>query len=242
MFDLDNTLFSHEIAFKKAINKCFYIYKQTYIPIKQQVDFNIFFSTFKYYSDIFWAKFESGELTGDEYRRQRFNETMNEMGLPFSNEISDQFHRNYYRIVDEYCLPFEGVHDFMETISSFQLKTAIITNGTADTQYKKIKKIGLNKWIQPNQIYVSEEVGFAKPNPEIFRLVEKNQELTSQEILFVGDSWKHDVVGAIEAGWQAVFLNTRHENKTTHHQPYEEYDEFKDMKNSLTTVLRERRT
>lgn len=239
MFDLDNTLFSHEKAFKKAINTCFHTYQQTYVSIEQQVDFKHFFPTFKYYSDIFWRKFESGEVTGDEYRRQRFNETMNKIHLPFSNEIADQFHRDYYQIVDEYCVPFEGVYDFMETIEYYQLKTGIITNGTADTQYKKIAKIGVNKWIEPSQIYVSEEVGFAKPNKEIFRLVEQEQRLSSQEILFIGDSWKHDVVGAIDAGWQAVFLNTRNEEKTSHHQPLDEYDVFNDMKNSLTTMLRE---
>lgn len=242
MFDLDNTLFSHESAFRKAISKCFRTYQQMYVPIEQQVNFKQFFPIFKYYSDFFWGKYESGELSGDEYRRQRFNETMIKIQLPSSNEIADDFHRNYYQIVDEYSVPFDGVHEFMETLRDLRLKTAIITNGTADTQYKKINKIGVNKWIQPSQIYVSEEVGCSKPQSSIFRMVEKEQGLSSQEILFVGDSWKHDVVGAIDAGWQAVFLNTRNEEKTSRHQPFEEYDDFKAMKNSLTTLLREGRT
>ncbi|WP_280768442.1 HAD family hydrolase [Salipaludibacillus daqingensis] len=242
MFDLDNTLFSHENAFKKAISECFHIYQQHYVPKENQKNERQFFPIFKHYSDYYWGKFESGESTGDEYRRDRFNETMKELELPFSNEIADMFHKQYYQIVDEYSVPFEGVHEFLQTINDFQLKTAVVTNGTKDTQYKKIEKIGVNKWIQPDQIYVSEEVGFAKPNKEIFRLVEKEQKLSSKDILFIGDSWKHDVVGALNAGWEAIFLNTRQEKRTSEHKPLKEYDNFMEMKNSLTDMLREGRS
>ncbi|WP_416149371.1 HAD family hydrolase [Salipaludibacillus sp. HK11] len=242
MFDLDNTLFSHEDAFKKAISECFHKYQQKYVEKQSRIAVDTFFPVFKNYSDLFWGKFESGEIKAKEYRRQRFIATMKDLDLPYSNDIADGFHNHYYEVVDEYSIPFDGVHSFLEWISYSQLKTAIITNGTKDTQYNKIKTMGIDKWISPNQIYVSEEIGYTKPDQKLFHLVEKEQGLKSEEILFIGDSWKHDVVGAIEAGWEAVFLNTRNEERTTDHQPIAEYKKFTDMENDLTELIKEGRS
>ncbi|WP_158282140.1 HAD family hydrolase [Salipaludibacillus keqinensis] len=237
VFDLDNTLFSHEKAFKKAIKECFHTYQQKHVPENKQIDDQKFFSVFKYYSDYFWDKFEHGEVTGNEYRRMRFNETMKELNLPYNNEMADRFHSHYYRVVDEFSVPFEGVHELLQTVNDHHVKMAIITNGTVDTQYKKVEKIGVDKWIERSAILVSEEVGFAKPRKEIFLAAERALGVTSKDILFIGDSWKHDVIGAIEAGWDAAFLNSRREDRSSSHQPVCEYTHFQDMKKEIINLM-----
>ncbi|WP_231479971.1 HAD family hydrolase [Rossellomorea vietnamensis] len=41
-----------------------------------------------------------------------------------------------------------------------------------------------------------------------------------EETIFIGDSWKHDVVGPMEAGMEAIWVNFRREEKPTDYTPY----------------------
>lgn len=228
-FDLDNTLFSHEKAFQKAIEESFYIYCDSVHISDRQVDFHTFFPLFKKNSDKFWSLFEEKKIDGTNYRRLRFNETMKALQLPYGDDLSDRFHAHYYHVVNEYAVPFAKLHDLMEFLTDNNIKIFIITNGTEDTQYKKVKKLQLHHWINKDHIVVSEEVGTSKPNKEIFQLAEKRTNLQNEKLLFVGDSWKHDIVGALNAGWDAIFLNTREEERTTNHTPLREFSSLDEV-------------
>ena len=53
--------------------------------------------------------------------------------------------------------------------------------------------------------WTSSEVARAcKPNPDFFRFVLERSGLAAEEVLFVGDSLHHDIVGANEVGMQTV--------------------------------------
>ncbi|SER68629.1 putative hydrolase of the HAD superfamily [Salipaludibacillus aurantiacus] len=240
-FDLDNTLFSHEEAFKKAIKECFKTFSDKYINEAHEITYEQFFPVFKLNCDRYWDKYESGEVDGKTYRRIRFNETMKDLALPYGNDYADFFHDHYYSIIDEYSKPFEGVHELFEVLTEHGVRIAIVSNGSADTQYNKVKKLGINKWVADEHIFISEEAGVSKPDKEIFKLVEEKLKLPSHDIVFVGDSWEHDVAGPIEAGWEAIFLNTRKEDKPTEHQPAAEFEEFTHLKDELIKMVRERR-
>lgn len=52
---------------------------------------------------------------------------------------------------------------------------------------------------------VSAEVGIVKPHPDIFRLTAFRMGVEPQAILYVGDDWCTDVLGATRAGMRAVY-------------------------------------
>ena len=52
-------------------------------------------------------------------------------------------------------------------------------------------------------------MGAAKPEPEIFRIIENRLGLQPEEIWFAGDSYANDVTGAKRAGWKSLWLNRR---------------------------------
>ncbi len=56
-------------------------------------------------------------------------------------------------------------------------------------------------------VYVSTEVGAAKPDAEIFRFALQQNGLAPAQALHVGDRWQEDVEGARAAGLRAVWLN-----------------------------------
>ncbi|SDY54244.1 putative hydrolase of the HAD superfamily [Evansella caseinilytica] len=221
-FDLDNTLFSHEAAFRRAIHHCFNTFIAKHQPVKE-ISFERFYALFKYNSDAFWEKFENQEWTKTEYRRSRFNETMKAVKLPYGDDEADRFHHQYFHIVDDCSEPYPFLHSLLAFLQEQQVTMFVITNGMTDTQYGKLEKIGAAQWIPKEMLIVSEEVGCVKPDRQIFRLAEERVNLTAKQLLFIGDSWKHDVVGALEAGWDAIFLNTRQEKRSTSHRPIKEF-------------------
>lgn len=216
-FDLDNTLFSHEKAFEHAIRYCFKdVLKKKNILNKVNID--DLFPVFKKYCDLFWSDYEAGMLSATDYRRKRFLATVDFFKLPFTVEAADEFHDHYYRIVDDFSEPYPFLHSLIRNLTAANVKIGIITNGTADTQYSKIKKLKLNEWLTDDCLFISEELNLSKPDKEIFEFAKKRLKAEGN-CLFVGDSWEHDVVGAIEAGWESIFLNTRNEVPKTDHKP-----------------------
>ena len=85
----------------------------------------------------------------------------------------------------------------------------IITNGPGAHQMRKVKALGLEKWFDKDRIFISGEVGCAKPDVEIFRLVQEKTGVQAGEAVFVGDAFPIDVVGAKGAGWRSVWINRR---------------------------------
>jgi putative hydrolase of the HAD superfamily len=50
------------------------------------------------------------------------------------------------------------------------------------------------------------EIGACTPDPAAYRAIADRSGLDPETILHVGDSWDSDIVGALDAGWQAVHL------------------------------------
>ena len=59
------------------------------------------------------------------------------------------------------------------------------------------------------QVFVSSQVGFSKPDPRFFAAVAAQLAAPPSQILLVGDDGLADVQGARAAGWQAVYLDRR---------------------------------
>ena len=57
-----------------------------------------------------------------------------------------------------------------------------------------------------DQIFISAEIGYEKPETAIFRHVEKCMQVRPEEILHIGDSHSRDFEGALSAGWSALLF------------------------------------
>lgn len=56
---------------------------------------------------------------------------------------------------------------------------------------------------------VSSEVGWRKPSTSFYRILVSQTGVDPGEIVMIGDSWLNDIVGAREAGLQALWLDRR---------------------------------
>jgi len=65
----------------------------------------------------------------------------------------------------------------------------------------KLKFLGLEDW---DCSFTSESTGYLKPHPEPFFELARQMKLDPQEILYVGNSYSKDVVGAAEVGMKTA--------------------------------------
>ncbi len=203
-FDLDNTLYDHEKAFKKTILHCaekMLLNKSTSVSVEQ------WFNVFKSNCDQYWNAYEEGRWSRERYQVKRFCKTNDYFNLTCSEEEALEFQREYQSKVASFAELYDGVSSILSTLRDSGIELGIITNGGQETQLAKIKALQLLQWIPHENIYISETVGIEKPDVDIFQYV-----LGSMgHYLYIGDTWDHDIKPAIEAGFDAIYFNSRNE-------------------------------
>jgi len=80
----------------------------------------------------------------------------------------------------------------------------LITNGPADIQRQEIETLGLEPYFQ--HIFIEGEVGEGKPLASVFKRAEKAVGCEPHELVFIGNSYDHDIAPAIAAGWHTVWI------------------------------------
>jgi HAD superfamily hydrolase (TIGR01549 family) len=91
---------------------------------------------------------------------------------------------------------------------------ALVSNMMLPGKLLKAKLENANILTYFDTITISSDVGFIKPHPEIFRQTLRESKLKPDEVVFVGDTYQQDIVGAKRVGLKTVWLNTRHEPRT----------------------------
>jgi putative hydrolase of the HAD superfamily len=81
----------------------------------------------------------------------------------------------------------------------------LLSNGAPDLQRTKLAGSGLSCYF--DQVLISGEVGFGKPDPRVFRMILSRLGSTAEETLMIGDRLSTDVQGAHNAGIRAVWVN-----------------------------------
>ena len=100
--------------------------------------------------------------------------------------------------------PDEEVNGFLAYLNERRMPWGIVTNGSP-SQHGKCRKAGLDKLA--GFIIVSEEAGYRKPDPRIFRDALEAMGLAAPEqVMFVGDNPEADIDGAKRFGMKAAWV------------------------------------
>ncbi|KGE18985.1 HAD family hydrolase [Paenibacillus wynnii] len=223
-FDLDDTLYNHLVPFRDGVREVLGL-------TENAVNIADLFHRVRHHSDLLWPKYLQGELELEETRLLRMELAFAEFGLDLNREMAAEVQAAY--IDRQYKIKLiDGVLPQLQRFISGGHTVGIITNGPEDHQMKKIRALGVDKLIPEDRIFISDAVGIAKPDPEIFAYVNRKTETTPEHCLYIGDTWGNDVVGALEAGWKVCWYNPRDRQPLTDHVPsytFTTYDEFKEL-------------
>jgi putative hydrolase of the HAD superfamily len=99
---------------------------------------------------------------------------------------------------------YEDVIPALTAVKNRRLITGLLSNPDKDIT-AILERLQLDTLLEV--IVTSQEVGFTKPHREIFEAAILNAGIKAEEALFIGDQYKIDVLGAINAGMSAVLLD-----------------------------------
>lgn len=85
-------------------------------------------------------------------------------------------------------------------------KTGIITNSKSITQNAKIDMLEFREYF--DEIIISGDTPYEKPQPEIFELMAEKLGIKTSEMMYVGDNPLNDVDGSRKAGCVPVWVKT----------------------------------
>lgn len=94
---------------------------------------------------------------------------------------------------------FEDAEPSLEFLSA-RFPVIALSNGNAD-----VSKIGIGKYFTAR--ISAQEFGIGKPDPRIFHAAARAVDVQPVEVLHIGDDAMLDVLGALQAGMQTVWLN-----------------------------------
>ena len=128
----------------------------------------------------------------------------------FFDELYERFARaDTWRV-------FDDVKPTLKALRKRGIRLAVLSNW--DERLRPLlEELELREWFE--EIYISIEMGWAKPDERIFEAAAKDLELAGDEILHVGDSLKEDVKGASDAGWQSRHLMRTADNSPDSSDP-----------------------
>ncbi len=208
-FDLDNTLWDFEKNSREAL---LHLFLEHHIQNKCKVNFDEFIIVYEEINHELWRQYSLQQTTKAELRYQRFHQTFLNFG--FDNiDLAHQWADDYLRISPYKTHLIEGTLDVLNYLKQ-KYVLHLITNGFKEVQHIKLDTCGLTSFF--DQIIISEDHGFNKPDIRIFELAEKLANVDKSQCVMIGDNYDADISGAKNAGWKAIHL-TQHKNKTNDH-------------------------
>ena len=154
-----------------------------------------------------WRLFELGELEREQVKVRRYELLFDEMGIDASPRETAKVYEGLLGIGHYFM---DGAVELLETLSS-EYRLYLATNGTSKVQKSRISSAGISKYFRG--IYISEDVGYNKPDPRYFEACFKDiPSFIREETVMIGDSLTSDIKGGINAGIKTVWFN--HEGKS----------------------------
>ncbi len=106
--------------------------------------------------------------------------------------------------VENYWLPFDGVHEVLQNFKRESIGLGIISNWDG-TARNVLNSAELTEYFDP--IIISSEVNCKKPDAEIFELALDRAGVSADQCIYVGDNYYDDAVGSRAVGMKALILN-----------------------------------
>lgn len=201
-FDLDDTLCGYWDASKAAIRKAFEMHTPDAVSVDEMVAawaraFRDFSRHVKR-SDWYGTYLQRGEPTRTELMRL----ALLEVGFD-DVDRAKRMSQIYAQERNERLRLFPDAREVLDTLKQ-RFPLGLITNGPADIQRQEIQTLGLvNDFAL---VLIEGELGFGKPEHQVFEKAEHFFDLKPEELLFIGNSYAHDIRPALERGWRAIWV------------------------------------
>ncbi|WP_347556210.1 HAD family hydrolase [Robbsia sp. KACC 23696] len=187
LFDTDNTLYHYDPAHAAAM-----------AAVREKVTSQLSIS-----AAVFEKAFDEARRqvkarlkhTASSHSRLLYMQRMLElMGLGSQVLLALDFEQTYWRTFLSNATLFEDVKTLLDDLRLMGIPTAIVTDLTAQIQFRKIVYFGLDHYF--DYIVTSEEVAYDKPHAAPFKMALEKLQPKGDCIWMIGDNPVNDIQGA----------------------------------------------
>lgn len=194
LIDLDNTLYEYEPVHSNALKGLFHSFCSAGLESEANV--------FKKNYDLAKKKVKSNtQNQAASHNRLLYIQALLEGYDKFDPAIALNLYNSYW---DTFLRKMSVYPDALEFLSTLKIPIVIVTDLTAEIQFRKLKKLGIADYFKG--IVTSEEAGCEKPSQKIFQLALQKIGLPPSEVCFIGDNFQKDIKGANQMGMDAFWI------------------------------------
>ena len=196
-FDIDDTLLDHKAAQESALVDVYNRFQDHFgtaeLSTVQQV--------YHTHNVDLWEQYAHGEIDRPFLQQQRFARLLSELEV---TTLPDEEVGSYYmQRYAEHWVYCEGAYETFTHVAN-KYPVGVLTNGFTEVQKAKLARF---KELRDRltATIISEEIGYMKPHPELFKYATTQAQTPPEQILYIGDSMSSDVRGAQNAGWEVIW-------------------------------------
>jgi HAD superfamily hydrolase (TIGR01549 family) len=229
LFDTDNTLYPYDpahIAAQEAVKR-----KVMDTFSISATDFDSAFSEARKQ-----IKTRLGQTASSHSRLLYLQRMLEIMGLGSQVLLALDFEQTYWRTFLANADLFDDVKELLDDLRLLGIPTAIVTDLTAQIQFRKVVYFGLDYYF--NYIVTSEEAGFDKPHAAPFQIALEKMQPKGDCIWMIGDNPVNDIRGGREQ-INAITLQKLHDGVILGdgiNVPDASFKEFKELRALLKKI------
>lgn len=195
LFDLDDTLLNFRASEKRS-----FLHTMDELGLRDGIDG--LFSQYQAINVDLWKRFETGDVSKDFLKVERFRKTFAMNGIAIDPELAS---RLYLDSLPDTVVLIDGAKQVCETLSRIG-EVGIITNGVESIQNRRIAASGLSDCI--SFVATSEACGHAKPDVRFFEYAADMARAFSKDTtVIIGDRLDADILGANRYGIDSCWFN-----------------------------------
>ena len=198
-FDLDETLIDIKHAQNMAIVS---LYKN--FGFDKETDVNSFARVWDDLTEFHYADYTKKRISYEEQRKRRIIDLFDtfEIEMPlFPLEVYDI----YLKFFEKNWICFEDVNITLKSLKTKGYKLGIISNGDYSQQVQKLKNTKIFDYF--DYIETSSEYDVSKPNTKFYEKVFEKNNINTNEVFYVGDSYNNDYFPCTKLNIKSVLLN-----------------------------------
>ncbi|MGK9326304.1 HAD family hydrolase [Aerococcus urinaeequi] len=197
-FEVDGILYDRKGLYRK-------IYEEAQQSIsKLDVSFDDFYFMLRRQSNIEYEAFFRNEKSKAEYKLDRIIQTYKFFGTMIGFEEAKVFNDYYLKYIEEIKLN-DNALNLLSYLADKKYTLFILTNGSYEDQLKKLRILELDQIIPEKNWYISEKIGYSKPDKDVFDFVEEELGYQGKKIMYVGDNLRNNIIGPKRLDWKTLF-------------------------------------
>lgn len=224
LFDLDDTLYNQSDPYAFAI--------ETVLGKLPAPSDQLFYWS-RQESNAIFRELSRGRRPSDELYIQRQRRTLARVGLDISDGCALEIQRCYEQASARAMKLSDDMKAALDLCQSYA-QLGIVTNGRSEHQHAKFHVLKLERWIAPQKLFISEELGVAKPDTRMFSYATKALHCEPAYCLMVGDSLTNDIEPALAAGLQGLWYQRLRSGDASTHKACADVSSANANNNSFT--------